>query len=314
MRTYLRGVDRRALGAALLLTTLLVAIIVPQLREVRIAGRAEAAAVTTPPAIGACVLGDPRHSSAGAGEIPALRYGGCGGPHYGEVVQVFADSSTFPRVLLDQIGAPDASTCDPAISSYLATDQVMPRNDRGDYRSVSFGTWRPLGIGSVGLIGPSSLQRAAGQRWIACVTEGNGSPAVVGTVRDAFAGGRVPNSYAVCADDLAPGSAISCSGPHRVELFASTGLVYGLPTLAELNSSCNDFIRYLTGRKDLSAGGRLQVRVAPVYYGLIDAQNSGPFSSVQTQPAQAFCGVAATGSSTLTSTLFGVGDGPLPLS
>ena len=142
-------------------------------------------------------------------------------------------------------------------------------------------------------------QRAAGQRWIACVTEGNGSPPVTGTVRDAFTGGRLPNSYAVCADDLTAASSIPCADPHRAELFASTGVSYHLPGVAELNRSCGEFVRYLTGRKDVSADGRLQVAVAPVYYGITGHKSPRVLDAVQIQPAQAFCGVRTTGSSVL---------------
>lgn len=269
-----------------------------------VGGQAFAAFIPSAPAIGACLLQDPRTAAVSSDRVPTPSYGPCGAAHYGEVVQVYNDSDLFPRIDLGGITAPDPATCEPAAHSYLGADQVSPRFDRGDYRSVSFGPWRPVATGSVGVIEPSAPQRIVGQRWIACVTLPKARLSFTGTVHDAFTGGVLPDAYASCADEFPVRSSIDCSIPHRVELFATTSRTYDLPGLADLNTSCNQFIQYVTGRTDLPSDGRLAVRAVSV---LIK-----PGGDPDT--AEGFCGITSTGNYRLTATLFGVGNGPLPLS
>ncbi|SDP06240.1 hypothetical protein SAMN04515671_2842 [Nakamurella panacisegetis] len=305
--------DRRPLGAALLLFTVLVAAAVPRIGGTQVAGQAEAVTIAPPPTVGDCVLSDPASSGA-SGEVPALSYGSCATPHYGEIVQIYADSLTFPNTQPDEIRAPSATFCEGAASSYLAVDQVLPRYDRGDYQSVSFGPWRPAPVGTVGLIGPSVEQRAVGQDWIACITEGTSPKPAIGTVREAFSGGTLPNSYTLCSDDLVGGRSVDCGSRHRAELFALTGLVDALPAQSVLDISCQDFVRYLTGRKDLKGASGLTIEAKVVYHGVTGHPAPGQTDPIQTSPAEAFCGVSTVGDLALTGSLFAIGEGRLPLS
>ncbi|MET3806854.1 hypothetical protein ABIB25_003874 [Nakamurella sp. UYEF19] len=306
--------DRRALGALLLVMTAVLALVVPGILGTRITGTPAATYVPAPPAVGMCVVQDPDTSPTGSGQVAGLSYGSCDKPHYGEVVQVYADSRTFPRLRLDQTNTPDPSVCNLTISSYLGSIQVVARDDRGDYRSVQFGSWEPVSIGTVGLLGPSGTQQAVGQHWIACVTQGARSQAVVGTVRDAFVGGVLPDSYSVCLNDLTSTDYVDCLKPHRAELFATTPVSTNLPAQDRLDRSCSDFVRYLTGLDDAAAGGRLSVAAIPVYYGITGHPNPSQTNPVQTQPARAFCGVITSGGRTLNASIFGLRDKPLPLS
>ena len=314
MWTYRRNVDRRALGAVVLLMTAFLAVVITRSMGERIQGVAATVPVQQPPIVGQCILDDPTSSAEELGRLAALRYGSCSGPHYGEIVQVFDDSAKVARIDADADGPPDPSICTAAATSYLSADQVQPRFDRGDFRSVSFGAWQPISVGLVGVTGPSVIQRSVGQQWLACMTEGNTNSPFLGTVRGAFVGGTVPNSYALCTDQLRGGDPVDCARPHTTELFANTGIVDNLPTDADLTATCTDFVRYLTGRSDLLVGGRLQVEVTTAYYGETGHPIAGQPSSVQTLLAQAFCGVAAVGGSQLTATLFGIRNRPLPLS
>ncbi len=307
MRPYRGDVNRRALGGLVLLLTVFVAAVVPRLGGIAVPGVPIPMVIQPAPTAGSCVLQDPQSGAA----VPELQYGSCSIAHYGEVVQVFADSRSFPFTQPGRSRSPEPATCTAAVTGYLAADQVLATG--GDV-GVAVGPWVPVATGTVGLIGPSQLQQAAGQHWIACVTEGNGSSPFTGTVRKAFAGGSLPDSYTVCSDALVSGSSVDCSKPHRVELFADTGAVYQLPPSSELKLSCAEFARYLIGRSDLSAGGRLEVRAATVYYGVTGHPTPGQSDPVQTEPAQAFCGISTVGTAMLTGTLFALHDRPLPLS
>ncbi len=298
----------------MLLMAALLAVVIPRSMSQRIGGAAVAVPIQPPPTVGQCILDDPSGNGEGFGKLATLRYGSCDRPHYGEIVQVFAKYQELPPRQQSQISPLDPSVCAPAATSYLDADQVMPRYDRGDYRSVSFGAWQPVSLGLVGLTGPSVAQQSIGQRWIACLTEGNTNSPFLGTVRGAFVGGTVPNSYALCTDQLRGGDPVDCAGPHTTELFADTGIIGKLPPESALTASCIDFVQYLSGRSDLLKGGRLQVEVTTDYYGETGHPIAGEPNSLQSQLSQAFCAVTAVGSSRLTATLFGIGNRPLPLS
>lgn len=304
---------RRAQGIVVLGLAVLVALVVPRLAGTPIGGTPAALSIQGPPAIGSCVLHEPMPDGRPLGSA-APRYGGCGQAHFGEVVQVLSNADSFPRIGLNPMSSPDPAGCTGVADSYLGVDQVSIRNDRGDFRSISFGPWQLLSVGRVGVIEPTALQRELGQTWIACVTEGNLGAPYTGTVRGAFTGGSLPNSYAICSDHVASGPAVACAARHRAEVFGSTPVAAALPPESVLTSSCNELLQYVSGRTDLSAGGRLEVQAVPVYYGVSSHTNPGQSDSVDTEPGQAFCGIAATGTSMLTSTLFAVGDRPLPLS
>src|ERR1700712_2549238 len=308
MWTYRRNVNRRALGAVVLLLTALVAFVAPRVLGNQIAGTATAQQIQGPPTVGQCVLDDPAANGGALGRLADLDYGSCDRPHYGEVVQVFAQYADFPGV--QRSGPdPDPANCIPASNSYLAVDQVLPRYDRGDFRSVSFGAWRPVSVGAVGVIGPSIGQQLADQQWLACVTEGNSDAPFLGTVRGAFTGGNVPDSYTVCTDQLRGGHPVNCASPHATELFADTGVTGALPSRADLARSCADMVRYLSGRTNLLAASQLQVETAIAHYG-----DTGQPTAGQPESAQAYCGVSAVGAIKLTATLFGLRNRPLPLS
>ena len=308
MWTYRRNVNRRALGAVVLLLTALVAFVAPRVLGDQIAGTATARQIQRPPIVGECVLDEPAANGGALGRLADLHYGSGDGPHYGEVVQVFAQYADFPGV--QRSGPdPDPANCIPASNSYLAVDQVLPRYDRGDFRSVSFGAWRPVSVGAVGVIGPSIGQQLADQQWLACVTEGNSGAPFLGTVRGAFTGGNLPDSYTVCTDQLRGGHPVNCASPHATELFADTGVTAKLPSEADLTTSCSDLVRYLSGRANLLVGGQLHIQTAIASYG-----DTGRPTAGQSESAQAYCGVGAVGASMLTATLFGLRNRPLPLS
>lgn len=302
--------SRRLQGIVLLVLAVLVAMVIPRLDGTPIGGTPTALSIQGPPTTGSCILDNPIANGRRPGNTSTLRYGGCGQGHFGEVVQVLNNAEKSSRVELE---LPDPTTCTAVVDSYLGVDQVSVRDDRGDYRSMSFGLWQPVSVGRVRVIGPTQVQRDVGQTWIACVTEGGEGAPYTGTVRGAFTGGSLPNSYATCGDTVTPGAAVGCAAPHRVEVFASTPATTSLPSQAALTSSCTDLLRYVTGRTDLSAGGRIEVQAVPVFYGVSSHTNPGQRDSADTEPGQAFCGIAATGAAKLRSTLFAIGKRPLPL-
>ncbi len=298
----------------MLFTAVALAVLIPRSVGSHVAGTAKPIPIQRPPTVGQCILDNPSANGGGFGRVTALHYGSCSRPHYGEIVQVFAESDTFPHIQGGQPAAPDPSACTSAADSYLSVDQVLPRFDRGDYRSVSFGSWQPVSVGLVGLIGPNVTQQLVGQQWIACVTKGSTDAPYLGTVRGAFVGGTLPNSYTLCTDQLRGGDPVDCAGPHSTELFADTGIVGALPSQASLTASCSSFVQYLTARPDLLTDGRVRVETTTSFYGEPAKPSAGQTKSGQSRLAQAFCGVSVAGPGKLTATLFGIRDQPLPLS
>jgi hypothetical protein len=303
---------RRVQGIVILALTLLIAMIIPRLDGTPISGTPTALSIPPPPTIGACILDNPMPNLGSPSTVLTLRYGECGQAHFGEVVQVLSNGRNFPRAG-PAMKSFDPRICTDVVNSYLGVDQITSRADRGDYRSTSFGRWQPVSVGRIGIIEPTELQRNVGQTWIACVTEGATGTPYAGTVRGAFTGGSLPNSYATCGDTVTPGAPLDCATPHRVELFASTPVSTSLPSQAALTSTCTELLQQVTGRTDLVAGGRIQVQAVPVFYGVSSHTNPGQRDSVDTEPGQAFCGIAATGTIRMTSTLFALDNRPLPL-
>jgi len=83
-----------------------------------------------PPAVGDCVA----VNAPATAPAVTLSYGPCTGPHYGEIVQIFASPQVLPAVSLGKLSALAPASGDAATRSYLGLDQVLPRQDRGDSR------------------------------------------------------------------------------------------------------------------------------------------------------------------------------------
>ncbi|MTD15228.1 hypothetical protein GIS00_14895 [Nakamurella sp. YIM 132087] len=303
--------ERRRSGGLLVLVTLLLALVVARLAAPDVTGSPVAAPFPDPPVVGQCLLQDAR---AGTVELPPEAYGDCGTAHFGEVLRVYEDGAQVPRVAFGASSRPDDEACDPALRGYVAIGQLSPGNDRGNYRTSGYEPWWPLLPGDFALIGPDTLARNAGQHWMACVVLPRAGGPYAGTVAGVYDGGTMPAAYGTCPSDSVIGvRTVPCDGPHRFELFATTGLTYHLDDAEQLHRSCAAFVGTASGATVPTADGRLTVSVGVVVYDKAGYRHPGRPEDVGESPGQAYCGVAAEQGAELTGTLVGLGDAPLPV-
>lgn len=155
---------RRALGLVVLGVVLVVGLILPGVLGRSVPGTAVRPPLPGPPAVGDCVLDDPRSSPTAEDYAPApvllVRTAPCDSTRYGEVVYVTLDGDAFPVTTSDRISTPTPLACVPEIRAYL---DAPGRSDT-----------EVLGV--AGLIGPSIWQRIDRQGWLACVVYGPRGP------------------------------------------------------------------------------------------------------------------------------------------
>ena len=288
----------RLLGAVVVVAVLILATALARLIGPGIAGQATIEPVDGPPTAGDCVAVDPFSSPAGP-EPPSAQWGACDRPHFGEVVLVVENDSTFPRMEKDQHNVPDPDGCTRATAGELGLSAAL----------AGVAPWVLVPIGPVGLIGPDQRQRADGQHWIACLAYSAADGTLPRPLRDLFDAGALPPSFGGCTDGTPHGS---CRDPHSTEGLADVELTYALPPAATLAARCAALVAVVTRMPDVTAGGALRVVSLVNHYDVSGHPIVG-YPTAADQPATASCGLQVTGSSLLTSTLIGLGTGPLPV-
>jgi hypothetical protein len=309
--------DRRLTGIGVLVLALLAAAILPVLGGRRISGIAERAQI---PVLGDCVLATlPPWTSGGSASDPQAladrptgRLASCAEPGASRVIgrqdAVRLTDRLSRGAYLEQIGA-------------LCSDAVMATSQRlqgGPYTWQS-GNKRIGYQASLLLAGevatPTPAAMTAGERWTVCYSttfsgtaelptaiDGNHPGAELGVCyRDKIAADRsaeIPAEY----DGSAGRSQelTGCAQPHTRQSvgYASTGA--GGLTVADFLAACRGYLVRVTGRSDPTAGGQLR----------IDA-DSGDRQALGYGEGQ--CGVRVSDPSrTLSGSLIGIGDGPLP--
>ena len=281
-----------------LVLTLTGALVATSLAGTRVPGQAQAVHADPPPGVGDCVLSDPQTppTSSGTDGVTDAHYGICAGTRFGEIVSIYQNGRRVPRAAN---GRPLASTCSAAARSFAGADQIQPANDRGDFRTISFGVWTPAGTGSVALIGPGPDQLAAGQHWLACAITPPLAAGYGGTIRDAFDGGRLPVQFAVCSTGT-PAALVPCSTPHTTEVFANASTDAVARANVDSATDCAAVIGHLTEMPDITANARLVVTVTS---DLGDLSASGRVS----------CALEARNGKVLTASLTQLGNRPVPL-
>lgn len=275
-----------------------------------ITGSPQAGPVPQPPTVGECLLertGEFGGWGFGGPLYPALRLAPCTGDRWGEVVSVLPDALTSPTsaITTDGGGAlvtemPNQSLCDRERSTYLGADAALQ------------GRWDLL-VGGMAAVGPSSLQRTAGQAWVACVIKpGDGHAATPmryrGSVRNVLDNGVLPVAFATCSAtaDVARIVPESCDRPHRVEVFGVVATVSG-DTQVGLDASCLKLVRWLMRNSDPTKDGLLAVRAFTTHIDRSGAavEGLGPNSD-------ATCIVEPTAHGNVLGSLFGLGLNPIP--
>ncbi|MBM9468938.1 septum formation family protein [Nakamurella leprariae] len=281
----------------------LVAVTVLEPREDAVVeGRAVAEVIAAPPRVGDCVMGDVAASAQGlrSRALPELPVEPCTGPRDGEVVAV-TDDYPAPIPSPDGPPMPGVEECHVEASAYLGFD-------RADAAPSDWAEWAVFGTE---LIGPDDRQAATGQTWAACVvfditSEGYPS-ALSGSVRDVIRR-LTPDTvrFAACLD-RSGGAPVSCTRPHRVEIFR-TATVPAEPGAAALDRACRDLVAAATSMPDPTAGGALTIAAGSDDRSVVSIEVGELVRSTD-------CSVTVTDPDRfLTTTLRHRGTAPLPLS
>ena len=303
----LRDMHRRWAGLLVVVVAFVAVVIAARSHARPVSGYASATSVPGAPRVGDCVL-QPFAAGGGwadpGGVYPPLRTGTCTGLRYGEVVAVVSggltDFSAAAQTAADpskgvQDTNPLFSTCTRKVGDYIG---IVPT--AGTVPAL-LQIWHPPGVPDTTVIGPSTRQRAAGQRWLACAYDFPAdAPGSKSSLKDEFTSGQVPGVFAWCrtsADPAYPTYApVACNIAHPVEEF---GLLTAPAPAQQQEASCGQLVHQLTGMADPTDGGRLQIRVlvAP---------------KVDDAADPIYCVVAAVGPHTLNGPLLGLGSGPVP--
>lgn len=304
---------KRSAGFAVMIVTLF-AVVVISVRVDAGRGITGSAVVGTvpPPVVGQCLLEQPgRFGGWGFGEpvYPALRLASCSGYRWGEVVAILPGALATPTSITttDGTGAPvteipNQSLCDRHKRAYLGTASAPTTQWRWD-----------LLIGTVAAVGPTSLQRMAGQSWVACVitpeagTLGT-SARYVGSVQNALNTGVLPVVFATCSTTASAAGILPapCDQPHHLEVFGVATTSPG-DIQPGLDARCLALVRWLMRTPDPTKLGLLRVRAFTTH---IDP--SGAAVEGLGLNGDATCIVEPADQHNLHGTLFGLGLNPIP--
>ena len=308
----LEGMNRRALGALVLGFALIAAVAVPGSVGRQVSGSPAAEPIDGPPTVGQCVLRTAGRTPASASGFTeeVLSYGGCAGPHYGEVVRVLdrglelAASSWLPTSV--------GSACRDAANEYVGLDPS------GRFEPDTVDSWFPAFHDGATAGVPTAHQRAAGQGWLACAViprtttaTGNGYP---GLVRGALRTGRLPDGFGRCSDDPIGElpDTVSCDRPHRYQVAGETTTTTS-SSAVDLKASCATLLHTMTRMPDLTAGGQLEVVVTFTTW----TSTAGPIVASHPLavfgPQSALCSLHTVGTARLTGSLLGLGNASAPL-
>jgi hypothetical protein len=255
----------------------------------------------------------------------------CAGPRYGEVIAVINDTRSPEKIAAASLTAthprgetpsddPILRSCNAALNPYLG----LPSGKRSDGVDAVDG-WSYVGLVIPAPAGPSVVQKAAGQHWVACLAIGLDPDRQTGTAyviakrysepaRQVYSKGRPPSAFAVCAPKMILPEILQpagCSRAHAVEIFGITETHSKHVTQAQLTASCGKLARRLTRMPDPTAGGRLAVTAASLH---LDSYGGGQlgFSTAGNAGGFSICLATAPETHRLKGALLGLGTGPIP--
>jgi len=274
--------DRRLVGALLVVVVLSAAIVLPPLvTGARVAGSASPIELPDPPRVGSCLLyslpaGGDGLTEGTSIDLAAYRagqsakdpdvavFGPCDGAIAGEVVDVIDAPGDAGARLATAVGA--EKQCRAAAWDYTGLDVAAARlpDPRVAADPVS---WSPSANLRYRWVQPEALQRAAGRTWLACVVTPSRPVLYSGSVAASFSGGRLPTPFGMCwaGDDVrAAMGIVDCSQPHRSELL-SVGRVQDPTewTAKQVREACRRVATTFIGRSDPTVGGALEIVVTP---------------------------------------------------
>src|SRR6478752_108344 len=205
----------RWVGLVLLAAVVVIVVAVPPADGRLVAGRPQAAELPAAPRPGQC-LTMPPFDPGSADAAPVFpRFDRCGqGDALGEVVAVRIRSSA-------ELGPPPTVTCHEAVAAYAGLRRTPAGHvpSRADVLADGV-TWIYPFESDQQWVPQAPNLPAETSAWFACVA-GPPTTMQVGSLADAFAGGRLPAGYGRCwvARNPKPRDAvIACAWPHTAEL------------------------------------------------------------------------------------------------
>jgi hypothetical protein len=285
--------DRRLIGALLVVAVVAVAVVVPARDGLRIAGRAVTIDLPADPGVGDCLL-------------VTASFGPCAGRQVlGEVVSIVtATSDPYDRPVRAESSGTD---CRAAALTYAGLTAIDGRYVPRHYQQPDPVNWKFSINVRTSWVLPTALQRAAGRTWAACIVEPAEGSSYVGGLTEAYSGGRLPDAYGVCWSSREVGVAmhkVNCAEPHLAELLAIGNVARDDVNPTEISGSCQSLAAEVMGRPDPTADGGLTVLIDP------DAADSFRWTR---EAMGVVCYVVPTAHS-LTGSLVGLGDRPVPYS
>lgn len=300
--------NRRLLGALLLVAVLTLALVIPTLDGRRSAGTATMIERPRDPQVGECLLPTATDSPGTYGGSPASlasTSADCEGRSVaGEVVAVAGE-------MTDVTARPDNASdggldCRRLVMRYSGLQLQDGRPLSSELFPNDPISWDlALNVRSALLV-PSPILRSAGQDWRACVATPVGDEPYVGRLTDAFAGGRLPNEFGVCSAKDGPGGflePVPCGSPHIAELVATATVPGNATTAEDIQQSCVRIVGVAIGRPDPTGSGELSV-------GTSFSPDAAQFLA-RYQPLDVSCYVSST-TRPLAGTLVGLGEQPIP--
>ncbi|MET3808192.1 hypothetical protein ABIB25_005221 [Nakamurella sp. UYEF19] len=308
--------DRRRIGMLVLVVLALAAVVVPGIAGRAVPGRPVAAVVPPPPQTGDCLVGLTGLSHATYVDdtdtrikYPWATYGACSGPIVGEVTSV--DPTAHPLATAT-IGTYQSasSLCELAEVNYVGS--VGPF-DPATITTPGIGWQTVINIASLS-IGPTPLQRAAGQSWTACIGATGDNTTYRGRIGGALDRGVLPPIFASCwAAFRAPERPQSCVIPHPLEIIATTEVFGVQQSVAQINKSCLGMAGRAMRTADPGKGGRLKIGVYVLEEPLYDRLTPLTTAALRQGNYQLSCVASVAEPDQLVGTIIGLGDKPLPL-
>ena len=251
---------------------------------------------------------------------PAQQIRPCTGTRYGEITAVipvpkptvvkgYGADGTDGRYLDD----PNQDSCGPKATQYVGmTAQPILR------------FWQTFLQIHLALSRPSPRQEAAGQRWAACIVTlrpsdpasatatapAPASPRYGSSIRSALQTGRQRDQLSNCTAAVywTGGTATDgCRQPHALEILAYGDSGDHPVTRVQVELTCQQLARQLTGMPDPTAADALSIQIH------VEDNNGAAITTPQI-PAHSnlACGITTTGSRKLRGSLLALGRQPIP--
>ncbi|HEY5879755.1 MAG TPA: septum formation family protein [Nakamurella sp.] len=264
----------------LLTAVLLAVVVVAAVRGRVVAGEPVAEPIGAPPQVGDCAVENPLDLGAAlnnwADTPPTVGTSVCAGERFGEVAHVYPDGSSAGSVATTSAGDLYGA-CGSHVDGYLSAPAPPSGSQFVPHGRVPFA-----------LIGPDARQRAAGQRWAACLiflpisTDPDVPITVDHSLRDAWLDDVDNHLFAYCTDDETTGLPANCRSIHRFEVLA---VARGTPGESQetMDAACRTAVAVELGSAAALDGGFLSsVAIASSPIRRMGSRGPGPRPSPRT--------------------------------